>query len=124
MRNFGSWKDYAIARLSEYRNKSQILLFQTGNTSNGETLFSSANSVHFMADIVKQSGWKVLSVGSPRPDHADYVQHSYDQLNRATTYKCRQNKSSSLVDYFIGDDLCGSSITGLAAKPILLPNQR
>ena len=29
LRNFGSWKDYAIARLSEYRNKSQMLLFQT-----------------------------------------------------------------------------------------------
>lgn len=117
----GTWDGYAQARLSALALKGEYLLFQTGNSAGGETLFPSEDAALFTHRLLAAAGWQVLQIGSiPDLTSLDYEVSPGEQPARATTYQCRRNPDTDLVDYVRDGKLCGSLPTGLANRPIWL----
>ena len=121
----GGWSDYARARLSALATKADHLLFQTGNSSGNETLFASDSAATFMHAILSESDWEVLRIGSIADlEQLRYIDVPGDRPEMASTYACRRDPESDLVEYRRDGKLCGRLGTGLANRPIWLCRSR
>lgn len=115
----GGWRPYAVERLALLRMQTEVLFFQTGNTANGQALFPTEDAALYVADMLREAGWNILSVGAIT-DLAKFHYQSWSsqQLASVQTYRCHRDRTTNMVQYYLSDRLVGSLPTGLANRPI------
>jgi hypothetical protein len=116
---YGSWMNYAVARLGALRKKASALLFQTGNVADNRSLFPTEQAVSFVFNLLSTAGWTPLRFGTVEDlVLLTYVSRDARRRAQARTYVCRRNPATNMVEYRVGGRLVGSLITGLANRPI------
>lgn len=115
----GSWRSYAVERLAQLKKRSEVLFFQTGNTSAGDALFPTEDAAVYMADILTEAGWRIVSVGAITDlTNFHYQSWSSENISDVQTYRCHRDSTTNLVKYYKSEKLAGALSTGLANRPI------
>lgn len=116
-----AWRVYALRYLDALHQRGGWLLFQIGNTLDGEPLCSGDHVLPFTRDLLQESGWTVVAAGVVSDfERLHYDSFAVDDLHRAPVIHCRRNVGTGLVDYFQADQQVAEMITGLAQRPIWL----
>jgi len=116
-----AWRAYALQYLGALQQRSEWLLFQIGNTLDGEPLCPGDQVLPFTRNLLQESGWTVVTVGVVSDFKGlRYDSFAADDLHRAPVIHCRRNAGTGLVDYFQADQRVAEMITGLAQRPIWL----